>query len=60
MARPWRWISTDIGIAADLPSPGDAAEDRRRRPAAASPAQKGQKSLLFCEWVKQRGRIASR
>jgi len=57
MARPWRWISTDIGIAADLPSGRDFPDDGFRRQAADFSATKGQQTqrLLFCEWIRQRG-----
>jgi hypothetical protein len=56
-----RWISADIGIAADLPSARDFTDDGSRRQAADFAAPKGQpgRRLLFCEWVRQRsgGRV---
>ena len=57
MARPWRWISTDIGIAADLPSGRDFTDGGFRRQATDFAAPRGSESrrLLFCEWVRQRG-----
>lgn len=60
MGRPMRrrlgqWISADIGIAADLPSGADFASDMFRQHASDHSASKGQKRMLFCEWIKQRG-----
>jgi hypothetical protein len=56
MARPWRWISTDIGIAADLSSRRDFAGEGFRQPATEFAAPKGPQNqrTLFCEWVQQR------
>ena len=70
MARPWRWISTDIGIAADLPFPAasggfpanDVGERGARRVIDLTPARP-KAGALFCEWIRQRnarpGRSAS-
>ncbi len=59
MAKPWRWISANIGIAADLPSGNESA-------GAPSPARAGSRDgaaadpsgsrRLFCEVVRQRSR----
>jgi hypothetical protein len=58
MAKPWRWVSLDIGIAADLPS-GDKiagapqpARVESRDGAADPPGSR----RLFCEVVRQRAR----
>jgi hypothetical protein len=52
-----RRISTDIGIAADLPSGRDFTDEGFRRRVADFAAPKGQpgRRLLFCEWITQRG-----
>jgi hypothetical protein len=60
MARAWRrsigrWISTDFGIAADLPSGRDFADDGQPHADFAAPKGQQGRRLLFCEWVRQRG-----
>jgi hypothetical protein len=55
MAKPWRWISADIGIAADLhrvDEIGGGPPPARTGSRAGAAEQRGSRPL-FCEVVRQ-------